>query len=765
VLGTTDWTDKADASRAIKDFYGQRELKAPLEERLATNCAFLGGRQESVWSKSRRQMVVPIKVQKQQDFLVYNIIKYMLSQKMSRFISASTCPDVSPFTSDESDQLVSRLSRDILRYYHDTGLQFPAVFDQFLRWAFASPVVWFEPSWDPMAGEATTITLDDFFRDISPEMTQGMGDQMREEDLKVFRGLLGFDEGRNAVTQYAGDLAIHIRTVFDVMWYPFMAGGDFRKGVHAYLVSTVMAPEAAAARFRKSIDEILSMRGATDAASSHYEKIIRNWTSPHIDMPVLPQNEDFGVLVHVLYADRTIRPPESSDDPGGITAVLIGDAAEALRVGPLDNALGVLPLFSFVEDPDNGLPWGTCCVDDAIPAQMELNDCRNSAAKSRRDRVRDIIVRSKNDGNEGNLKVLERREGVYVVNNMGEKPSFLDQPTQRYDDEEDTLFNVQHIRNVMANPDVSLIRNDGTNTPSGKAILANIQNAEQQSKQIGRRLNQVVSEVWTFCLAELQRNATKKRITEIAGDDGSREFVEWNAASIRPSIYSKVPKQCANIQVTCFTNMATTAIEKQQNLRDLIQLGALKSLPPGHVDRIVCDAFGLGDYGSVIDAGRAARDKAEINVQRWKRGQPVAEPQETDDHYEYVQVYKKFLSSDELEVLSAQLPGLAQEVNRHLEVHYQGVFDQQARDEMRALWAQMREAAKFGQQAENMGLQLAAMRFYAIAYGGVPSSEQPQSPGAKPNKQEDDQGQSANGGSGPQPRQAGPAPSPEPASA
>lgn len=741
VLGKTDWNDPRAIATAMKDIFEQRELKRDLEARAARNIAFYEGRQSWEWHEGRRQMVFPRRLKKVADLLIYNIIKPLMVQKLAKMARSEPVWKVPSYTTDEFDQMVARFSNDLMGYYYLHGLRVPEIVEDLLRNIYTSPVTFLEPGWDPILGEAMDVTLDDFYREIPQEATNEMADQMRGDDLTAFRGLLGAngrEEGDNRpVVQYTGDLSLHIRSIFKVMWYPFHV--EQWSDVHAYLISEVMTPEEVSMRTGMPIDEVLANRNSIAAHDFATHRLVQGWTSPFIDTPVVDPENDYGIIVHRLFGDRRLA------GPGGVSAMLIGASDEAIGVGKIGNKLDRLPLRAFVEHPSPDTAWGTCSVDDAICAQIDFNDAATQRGRARRQRVRPRIIRDKNDGSgPTGASALEwnKPDAVYEVNHMERRPQLLVEPPTGQDDTIAIQFNMEFLHDVMAVPAVALGRTDeiGKNA-SGRLALALQEEANERNKLVGKLLNIGFSWVGEILLSLLQSHAVKERLTPIAGDNNAVEFKAWSRASLQPTMYAQHPASVAIVTVDSFSNIPSTTAERRQLVVALLELGVLKA---GEDDAVIRDAFGFGTDKEILEAGRAGRDRAEAKVIQWRQGQNAPPVMQSDDHESAVPIISAFIASDDFRQIAQERPDIAGEAVMHLDSHQQQIHDEKAREVMRAMYAQARIAAEFSFKAQQDRLPGMAMMFGAMA-NGMPVGGVGAEPGKKDEPKNEDRGDGAAG--------------------
>ena len=730
-LGKLNYNDPRDIAEAVHFLWGQRYLKSSLEQRAAKNAAFLDGEQYLEFDPELRRLRVGDQYADAENVLIYNIIRPLVQQKLARMAVEESVWSVPAFTSDEFDQMVSRFSNDLLAWYFTYGLEMPREIERLFNQVMCSDITFIEPSWNPTKGERKPITLDTILRStqgIPPELAE----RQNQEDIDLFRGLVGFNPGhkeglRQTVQQFAGDLEFNIRSVFDAVWWPHLPDKfDFESDcIDAMLISVVMSPEQVAHRYQLDIDEVLRHRDTSEVEELR-TKIVGAWSAPWIDMPIVNEAHDNGVIVHTLHVAKHVSP----NNPDGATGVVLGSMDEAIRVGKLGNRRRQLPFYAIYEYDSNLVPWGKCSMDDAVPAQMEINDAATDESEFRKYKIDPIWLVDTNDGNP-EREALESKHGVYEVDGIKDKaPSALKLPGEGFENEKTKQFNQRFLHDTFATPDVSLGNTRETKAKSGVAIDRLQREANLRLKNIGRRFNRAMAWAGSMYLELLQDNAVDERLTAITGrETGAREFRAWSAADLRPRAYGQDPNLQANVATTVFSHMPRTEEDIQEVVFALMEM---KVIRPGEHDQIITEAFGLRDWRSVMDRGRIGRDKAVNRTMAWRSGRPTPDPNPYDDHKEFVPIYEEFVTSDDFARLP---PFIQQQVHQHLLFHQQGQYDRMAETSVRQQYALMKMSRRVSQEALANGDSNAAAVLFAQSTG--------QLPGPKENKDSGDRSQAA----------------------
>jgi|GEM_PF-3580889 len=730
IVSRTNWRDPSgrDQAKVIDWLWEMREVKDALLERAARNHAFYEGRQLHEWSSYFKQMILPGRYQRaivdheHFDHLIFNVVKPLLNQKLAKFSRSEPIWRAQSYTSDEFDQSVARFSNDLLGYYALHQMKIPRVNDQLIRHLFLSPVSFVEPYWNPVAGDPIHTTLDDFYRDArpmpddaDPDLARQIVEQnnaRRQEDHERFQQMVGFQGFEHPVTQFTGDEEVRIRSVFDVMWYPFFVS-DWSE-VEMYLVSTVMTPEQIHARYKIPYDEISRHRNIEDLNSRHLD-MIGSFNSPFMDYPELGERFDCGVLVHQLHVSKNITGPGTN----GATAIKLGYANKAARFGELASANGKLPLYPISEHPGTTYAWGTCSMDDAVAPQNEINDALTKARKLRRDKVHQKIVRQKNDG--GNIDAFYDDDSLYEVEDMNMRPQFLQLPVQGIEQQQAIEFAIRYLQLALAVPDVSLGRTAESDPTSGKAIQSLQAAANEALATTGKSLNALWSDVGSHVLADLQHYAVEDRLTGVLGENNRVLYRQWSAANLRPSNYAEYPDKAANVVVTTFSEIPKSPQEEQALLLRVLELKHFDDDPVMR-RRVVARALGMEDIKSVFDPAESARNRASDNLRRWQQGERVPPPVHPQKHAEFIAVYEQFVDSDDFITLLQTKPQVAQEIVATIEVHKQYDAYNKASDIVRQQMAmaqasydgakgmfaqeQLHAAALLLKQSQNLGMNL-----------------------------------------------------------
>lgn len=776
----TDWYDQTRRAQAqaVHWLFEQRYLKNEIEARASRNAAFYNGKQWLEWLPYQRQMgVPPLQNSKDpliQDRVTANVIGYLLEQKHASFARYEPLWSAPSFTRDEYDQSVSRFSSDLLGYYAMYGIRIPDINDRLQIHISTSPITFLEYWWDPNKGDALpAITLDDWYRpqkEIPPNalpdeisaIQQG-NEEMRNEDVAQFRQLHGYNKHANRVFQRTGDPEVTIRTVFDTMWYPFLA--RTRKDVHAYLVSTVMSPEEVAYRYSMPMDEVLKHRNSQDVTERRLA-MRGMYGNPHMQMAVQGPEHDNGLLVHQLHVDRVVAPPY------GASVVVIGNSNEAIIVrNELGNALKELPLYPCVEYPSTENLWGRCTVDDLIHPQMLINDALTKANTLRRRRVTATLVMKKDTS----TKALENGQRILEVDNIAEElPRFIEQPGDAIEEARVVEFNIRLMQDQAGVPDVSLGRTDDSDAKSGKAVQSLAAGARERLQGRGKMLDRAWGWCGTGTLANLQKYAVAERVTGIVGDDNSHQYEIWSSARLRPSMYdSENPGQVANVNVTTFSTIPQSPEQQQKTTLELIQAGVF---PPDEIPRIVASVWGYQAWRDVADVGRAARDRAADNIERWKRGEMVHAPFAEQNHAQFIRIYEQWINTDEFTSLAMRTPAIGAEVRQHIQLHMRFDAYNEQRRALLSVAGRMMAAHDVAKQLEAEGMKGAAQMFALMSMGvgvgdvgGQPGGQPQGNPKEKPNEKGAEQKPPIGGmrgadatsrGDGQQPRPAGAAMAP-----
>lgn len=689
--GSADWNDPKQLGKCAQWLYAQRQLKDTMEQRTARNIAYYEGRQHYEWSRKYGTMRLP-ETKRDQLLLVFNVIKPLIQQKLAKMVRLEPVWTVPAYTSDEYDQVVARFSNDILNWYWNDGLRMSERIRRLFEWMFVSPICFIHPHWNPTSGDPVEVKFEDWARPIPEGTPPDLAAAQQAEDMESYKRLRGYSSSTQTVVQYTGDIDFEVVDIFKAMWYPFYA--DKWDNVHIFLKTDILAPEDVAKRYGLTIDEVMKYGKAT-AEMDSYRMKLQGWSSPFMGrISVADADFDNGILVHQLYIDSVLAPPY------GRTAVVLGHGEEAIKWGILGNKYHQMPFRPMVEHQTPGVIWGTCTVDDMLPAQVELNKARNQQAEWRDLLNRPKVIRYLNDGADDESFKASNQDAIITVQSKDVKPDVLYSPQSGVEHEAAVAWDLRFMHDAAAVPDVSLGNTSETNAKSGIAVRSLQEEANERLKVQGEGINDAMSWTGSFLLAELQEKAVSKRLIPLVGENNSIEYIAWSRAMLRPSIYENLTGSSAIVRVTAFSNIPMTPTEMR---RTVLELTNAQYLRPGEHDNIIAKVYGFNDLKTTLDKGRADRDKQEREISMWRMGQQTAPPAFTDDHAAHEEVLALWVKSDEYRQTIKQFPYLEPEITEHYELHSQGKYNEKTRASFRMDYAQMQVGAEFMLRALNMG--------------------------------------------------------------
>lgn len=739
-----DWSDPTDLAKCAHWLYGMRDLKKELERRTARNIAFFEGKVHHEWSWKQRSMVLP-DWKRDRLNLSDNFCKMLITKRIAKMNRMDPAWSVPAYTADEYDQVVSRFSNDVMKWYWSEGLRMPEHVRMYLLWRAVSPICFMHPHWDPMKGDPVMLTPEDMARPIPPTATPEQAAAMQAEDMERFASLKGYDENQGMAVQYTGDLGYTTTTIFNTMWYPFFA--EEWDQVHIVLKSDVMPVEDVVRRYGIPKDVVLRHANAPQE-HNRYAEAMGRWRSPFVESPDQYQVVERGVLVHQLFIDAKLHPPF------GASAIIIGGSKEAALWGKLGNKYAQLPFRPGVETRTPGVLWGTCPMDDLISPQLEATLGLNQEFEWRNQMIRNKVVRIKNDGADDLAYRADNPEAVIEVNTKEHTPTTLSLAPSAvtFENKAAMAFALRFMQDSASVPDISLGRTDDSDVKSGVAVRSIQQEAQEVLKIPGEALNDDMAWVGNFLLAELQDKAVYKRVTPLVGENNSVEYLAWSRAMLRPTIYAELTHQTAVVRVTNYTNIPSNPIEMRNTFIALAEMGWLM---PGKHDHVAAKIFGMDDIKTTLDKGRADRDKQEREIQLWRAGKFQGAPSITDDHAIHEEVLASWVKSDEFDRIRLTNPLLAADILSHYDLHQQSKFNDVARIQARTILANMQVGAEFFQKTMAAGVPEWAQVFLAMSMGGLgaggtqetgaPGGQEEQGgPGGRP-----DQQRAAGGGQGP----------------
>lgn len=693
---TADWTDPATFGKCSRWLTSQEVLKKPLEDRTTRNIAFLEGRQDyTLVTGDLTQFPSQAVVRKPQLQVQYNVIRYLLLQRQAKMQRLEPAWSVPAYTADEFDQVVARFSNDLLAWYWTDGLRMPKRVAELLGWLDVSPVVFIHPHWNPCAGEAIPVSFDQFARPRLQEQSDADYAAQQREDMQQFMSLKGFSSDSGIVTQFTGDIDYDNVDIYRAMWYPFHA--STWKNVHIFRKSDLLPEEDVVRRYNIPVEEVRKHLANSEDVE-RYTQMLSAWSNPLIPTPRADASE-YGarmVLVHQIYVDDFLAPSR------GASAVVLGEADEAVLVGTLGNRFHQLPFRPMCGEPLPGRIYGTSILDNLVVPQTEINIAKSQQAAWRNVMLRPRIIRDKQDGADDEAFKADNQDAVIEVNDIQTKrPQVLYQPTSGIECEQAVAFALRYMHDAAAIPDISLGRTEETGIRSGTGFRSLQNEVDQRMRVQGAQLDDGMSWCGSFYLGELQDKAVGARLVPLAGDNNAVEFRTWSRANLRPTVYDRMTVNTAVVRVTAFSNIPTTPIDARNTLLALAQAGFIR---PGQHDSIVARTFGMNDLRTALDKGRADRGKQEREIAVWRNGGVVGLPARTDNHLEHEDVLSSWVSSDEFQMLSAKLPAVAQDVMEHLEAHQQGKYDDLMRERYRQTYAALRIGAEFAQKAAQAGV-------------------------------------------------------------
>jgi hypothetical protein len=724
-----------------------RGLKRDLERRTARNIAFFEGKVHHEWSYKRGTMMLP-DWKRDRLNLSDNFCKMLITKRIAKMNRMDPAWSVPAYTADEYDQVVSRFSNDVMKWYWTDGLRMPEHVRQYLLWRAVSPICFMHPHWDPMKGDPVMLTPEDVQRPIPEGTPPEIVAQLVAEDQERFKTLTGYDENQDIAVQYTGDLGYTTTTVFNTMWYPFFA--EEWEQVHIVLKSDIMPVEDVVRRYGVPKDVVLRHANSPQDYD-RYAETMAKWRSPFVESPDRFELVERGVLVHQLFVDAKLHPPF------GASAIVIGGSREALLWGRLGNKYAQLPFRPGVETRTPGVLWGTCPMDDLISPQLEATLALNQEFEWRNQMIRNKVVRIKNDGADDLSFRADNPEAVIEVQTKDHTPTTLSLAPSAvsFENKSALQFALRFMQDSASVPDISLGRTDDSNVKSGVAVRSIQQEAQEVLRIPGESLNDDMGWVGNFLLAELQDKAVYKRVAPLVGENNAVEYKSWSRALLRPTIYAQLTHQTAVVRVTNYTNVPSNPIEMRNTVIALAEMGWLR---PGEHDHVIAKVFGMDDIKTTLDKGRADRDKQEREIQLWRAGQMQGAPSITDDHAIHEEVLAAWIKSDEFERIKQSNMLLAADILNHYDLHQQEKYNQQARIQARTLFAQMQVGAEFYQKALASGVPEWAQVFLAMSLGGLgmgntqetgqPGQSQ-QDQGGPPNSGRPDQQRAAGGSAGP----------------
>lgn len=692
-ISTSAFGDKMGAATVGRLLWQNRTVKQDAERRWLLNLEFASGNHWLQWKDEQAEWIRSEKLNNWDIRLTFNRILPAIEQRISRLMRRDPVWTVAPEGEDDGDRIVARTANQVMGWYWTDGIRMPPKLREALAWAMTTGSVCIRPYWNPFLGESVVTTLQDYMRpapaDATPDDIGGMA-QEDQSDFKMKFGMDAFSAGQ--VDQKTGDIAVEIIPPFDIIGWPFDAVKfeDWR----IKMVTRRRTHAEAAQLYGKTVEEIAAMAQG-EYMDDFRRKVSRAYggNSPSL---ASDGNDHETILEHEIYV-----PAGVGGWPNGRAAIVLGLEGEAVRLGDIANPDHRDPLFMLQEKPIPGKLWGTCTMDQLVPANIDLNLACSQQSNYRNRQINPTVVRIQGDC--GQDKAFSNAPGkVLEVLSKEHVPTILERPELGNDHDKTIERNVRMMNDISGVSGVDLGSSREDSVKSGIAIARLQEQNDTRLIGFAEAVDECMSQVGSFLLATLREKSIDERIAHIIGEDNRLEVVKWSGQSLRPSGYGQPGAQKAMVRCSSFKNLPTTRPEVYALVQE--NTGPDKLFDPIKDRRLLIRLLGVGNINEAFDEDRIDESKAENEHDGWRAGRPVPPPAMTDNHQVHIERHGRWLKTPEFDILARSNPMAAQEAVEHYRLHRDGLameairpqYDLKIADYKVFLESQERAATLFG---------------------------------------------------------------------
>lgn len=739
IIAGADWSDEDDVKAVAAHLWSLRDHKEPLERRAYRNEQFLFGNQWYVWDAHKSEMVPNPRLPGWRTRLVFNEILVAVERRIAKFRRMGRIWTTSSGTSDLSDEIVQRLTDQVMGWYWTDGLNMPEKMREALQWAMSSPVVFGHVYWTRDRGPKMRLTLDEFQAAyIETAQSPDQIPELARQSANRFWQEFGPDSTERGYHEsFAGDVAVEVVPLYEMNWWPF----DVKRwsDVRIWVRTVRKTAEEVSDQYNMPIEEV--RKG--NAGHYHSGNATTRWGDNYFWGEDFDANRDGdGVLIHTLYKAPTPKYPN------GAMAVVLGDGGAVLW-GPDDipNALGVVPFFPLQEKPIRGRLTGTNIVDQLISAQEDLNLSASQVADYRNKKIMPTLVEFTGATNQPDA--LSNRPGKkYKCNSPDMVPQVVKMPDIGMDYFRTMDLDRIWMQNISGIASIDVGQTGDANVRSGRAIIALREQNDLSLAPFGEAIDKWLEDLGNLVLAEIQQKVTDDRVIQIIGEDNSLEVVEFRGADLRPSHGGGGRKN--NVRVRAYGIVPKSGTEMMNFAAMAIANGLIDPVKDRNE---ILDALGLDDFRRVLDRRRPDIARQNSEIKSWLSGKPVGPPLESEDHQAHLEALERWMKSQEFRLLVGNLTNaqIAMDIQNHYQLHkkYAAGAELEKMYYLRradaSLW--MRHRAEMMQEiaaaSPPLAMMLANMVFPAplTVAGGAPPPAGPnpeqKKPGEKPDAKPD----------------------------
>lgn len=709
-IGETDWNDKtAVATLARKLWTDADKNRSGFREKVFRNIEYVAGNQWHQWSDDRQQMVPNQSMASWQSKIVYNRIRIALEMKLSRILEREHVWRVPSQTDDQNDRVVARLSDDLMDALWAEVIKMPDKMQKALACCMTTGVVWFKPYWNPQKGIPVTVSVQQIADEMTANMPpdpQGMQAAFAQAQAQ-FAEMYPDDAETGTHEDMTGDPDVDWIPPLDVICWPWdiLSFDDAQvfMVVHRRTVGEI------ADKYGMTMDEVREIQQPPKEQDWQRDSsLARSYDNGRYSNAV---NVDSERNQDIVYEFELYTPFTIGGFKRGRCAVVLGYQEEAQSLEDIPEPYTGVPLYPLMEMPVEGKLYGTCTVDQMIPAQREINTAAAQKADYRNRKIFPTVVRIDGDGLDETG--LTNAPGAWLkVQDKSSIPEVLEMPDIGLQHDRDIAIAIEQANDISGTSGVDLGAAEQDNAKSGRAIMALGNNNDRRIRPFAQRIDIVMSKVGTDVLALEQAFAADERTLHLVGENQRLASVIFSADKIRPSTYGQPGANPSRVICQSFQALPTDTSEKWAMIQGLMGTNPPLLDPVKDRGRIL-KALGFGDLRSEFDADKEHEAKATYENDQWRDGSLVGPPSKADNDLVHIEIHDQFIMSEDYKQLVQTNPQAVMDLTQHRDLHEVSAIQKSIKAEYTSRIADFKQWLESQQSADMIQPGLGAQLFPA----------------------------------------------------
>tara|TARA_B100001013_G_scaffold343937_1_gene272803 strand:+ start:4571 stop:6769 length:2199 start_codon:yes stop_codon:yes gene_type:complete len=632
-----------------------RSTRDRLERQWYLNIAYYLGHQYLQWDSHSKRLYLP-HAPKHRQRVVINRLMPIVRRIISSTIRNNPQWVVSPATTETEDMITAQLGTSYLKYQW-RNLDMDNKLIDLIKWRSTTGNVFVRAFWNAHAGERMVVDT----AELAGEIPRDPGDKkrLRKEAMKKLKkeGLVAPEDDLDRIAIHMGDVDFEVVSPFHIFPDP---GADTLDSAE-WLIDQ----RQRTLQYVKDHYNYKPAPSSEDEVTSSYENKLKSMDAPAFSgalAGVYSRESEDMVNVKTIYVKPTKKEPD------GWWATIVDD--KVVRKNKNQPGFPTFPYFHIQEIPVPGRIWGSCVLEQAIPAQVAYNRARSQVIEHCNTVTRPPWLIPKGSGISDNAFTGEPGEKITFTWPM--EPKLADPAPLPNANDKNLTGLIRDIEDIASQHEAQRGEAPGR-VESGVGLSALMEQDDSILAPASMQTASAMASAGSCLLKIASVMVDEERIIKIVGEEHLIDVRHFKGQDLIGRNSSKAGVNYFDVKVEMGTSVPLSATARRELAMSLAQFGILDPSKKADKEKIL-ELLELQRDPATATPGQLDKGNARYENAQLANGELI-DPKDFDDHDLHIATHREFQKSAEYRRLLEDTGGVDGQANQLFEQHIQAHID------------------------------------------------------------------------------------------